>query len=161
MHFLWQHPQIGEKWVQSLKKWIFFPIFSIFTKGIKAKLNYLESESDTLTQNGLENQFPFSITTSALCIGFVNFVVCFDPLGPKLLMRARQLKKRGNKMGFQWWSIDMRLHMRLQIPMSSCRAPLITMSIIFLFFYSIFLRLQIWCPLEGLHSKRPKCPLFF
>ena len=40
-------------------------MFSIFTKGIKAKLNYLESESDTLTQNGLENQFPFSITTSA------------------------------------------------------------------------------------------------
>ena len=41
---------------------------SIFTKEISAKLNELESESDTLAQNGLENQFPFSITTSALCI---------------------------------------------------------------------------------------------
>ena len=51
------------------EKMDFFPIFSIFTKGIKAKLNYLESESDTLTQNGLENQFPFSITTSALWNG--------------------------------------------------------------------------------------------
>ena len=46
----------------------FFPFFSIFTKGISAKLNDLESESDTLAQNGLENQIPFSITTSALCI---------------------------------------------------------------------------------------------
>ena len=45
----------------------FFQFFSIFTKGIKAKLNDLESESDTLAQNGLENQFPSSITTSALC----------------------------------------------------------------------------------------------
>ena len=32
---------------------------------ISAKLNDLESESDTLAQNGLENQIPFSITTSA------------------------------------------------------------------------------------------------
>ena len=61
MHFLSQHPQIGKKWIQSLKNWI----FSIFTKGISAKLNDLESESDTSAQNGLENQFPFSITTSA------------------------------------------------------------------------------------------------
>ena len=83
MHFLWQHPQIGEKWVQSLKKWIFFPIFSIFTKGIKAKLNYLESESDTLTQNGLENQFPFSITTSALCI--VSPLCSAELLGAKVI----------------------------------------------------------------------------
>ena len=44
----------------------FFNFFSsIFTKGIWAKLNDLESESDALAQNGLENQFPFSITTSA------------------------------------------------------------------------------------------------
>ena len=64
MHFLSQHPQIGKKWIQSLKNWIFL-IFAIFTKGISAKLNDLESESDTSAQNGLENQFPFSITTSA------------------------------------------------------------------------------------------------
>ena len=70
MHFLWQHPQIGEKWVQSLKKWIFFQFFQFLLREfiklfIKAKLNDLESESDALAQNGLKNHVPFSITTSA------------------------------------------------------------------------------------------------
>ena len=39
MHFLWQHPQIGEKWVQSLKNWI-FSIFFNFYKGDLSKTQW-------------------------------------------------------------------------------------------------------------------------
>ena len=39
MHFLSQHPQIGKKWIQSLKNWI-FSIFSIFTIGDLSKTQW-------------------------------------------------------------------------------------------------------------------------
>ena len=50
-------------------------LFQFLLLGISAKLNDLESESDTSAQNGLENQFPFSITTSALCSGSISFCI--------------------------------------------------------------------------------------
>ena len=64
--------------------------------GISAKLNDLESESDTLAQNGLENQFPFSITTSALCNGcwMAEFCKIFSHFRlEKILWRASSCSK--------------------------------------------------------------------
>ena len=49
MHFLWQHPQIGKKMGSKSEKLDFFNFFN-FYKGILAKLNDLESESDILPQ---------------------------------------------------------------------------------------------------------------
>ena len=39
------------------------------------------------------SQCLWSLASQESRIGFVNLVVCFDLLGPKFLMRARQLKK--------------------------------------------------------------------
>ena len=39
------------------------------------------------------SQCLWSLASQENRIGFVNLVVCFDLLGPKFLMRARQLKK--------------------------------------------------------------------
>ena len=58
-------PPNRKKMGSKCEKLNLFNFFSIFTKGISAKLNDLESESDTLAQNGFENHIPFSITTSA------------------------------------------------------------------------------------------------
>ena len=41
--------------LKSEKYDFFLQFFLVFTKGIRAKLNELESESDTLAQNGLES----------------------------------------------------------------------------------------------------------
>ena len=45
-------------------------------------------------------QCPWSLASQENRIGCVNLVVCFDMLGPKFLMSARQLKKGGPKWDF-------------------------------------------------------------
>ena len=48
-------PPNSQKMGLKSEKIDYFQFFPIFTKGIRAKLNELESESDTLAQNGLES----------------------------------------------------------------------------------------------------------
>ena len=63
----------------------FFQFFSIFINGISAKLNELESESDTLAQNSLENQFPFHYNFRIVqCFAMKMTMVMI--IGNKLLM---------------------------------------------------------------------------
>ena len=45
------------------------------------------------------SQCQWSLASHKIRIGFISLVVCFDLLGPKFLMIARQLKKEG------WWRL--------------------------------------------------------
>ena len=45
------------------------------------------------------SQCQWSLASHKIRIGFISLVVCFDLLGPKFLMSARQLKKEG------WWRL--------------------------------------------------------
>ena len=72
------------------------------------------------------SQCLWSLASQENRIGFVNLVVCFDMLGPKFLMSARQLKKGGTKWDFNGGHLHARksvdqVHLPPDLPDSSRR----------------------------------------